>query len=149
MSIFDLFKQKKEKYTLLGLLYIYHTAKTYYLPTFICQDGFDISVQYFLGSMRDYGSLECAVSVRDSLLDAFEYEYDESLKKYIYGYVPIMVLVALVEKHGRIISSSTHSGRVEDIPSWKTLIPNQSMRDNQFLEWSDYIYRHYKEFKIC
>ena len=83
-------------------------------PYAICKDGFSISIQASknhycsprLDMMGEYDEVELGFpSQLDELIDDFAEDPDTT--QTVYGYVPVEVVDALLEKHGGIVKAHT------------------------------------------
>ena len=82
-------------------------------PRIVCNDGFSVSVQASvhtyctprIDGADEYTSVELGFpSAEDKLIIEYAEDPDEPTET-VYGYVPINIVVKLIEKHGGIVST--------------------------------------------
>lgn len=91
----------------------YTGQATSIFPAMVCADGFMMSVQAHFGAYSsprdDFADHYSAVEIlcpREPLFDAIGGH--ECGDEYIYGYVPVEVVAAAIEKHAGLVVAETH-----------------------------------------
>lgn len=108
-------RKKFEFDTILGGMWYYNDCSVSKIfPPLKCADGFSISVQGHRGAYScprddfadEYTAVECGFpSAHEPLLDEYQ-EGDGDPTDTVYGYVPVSVVLAVIEKHGGLAKTA-------------------------------------------